>query len=150
MVRRLILAISLVGIFSSAQAFDGTPQGFMLGGGVGVAGSFVSQDLDGSKFDDFFEPGASFDLRAGWGVSGSIFLYASARGSFIQYDTVNLIGSDTMLIAPVKVGKEAMTAAGSVISKDVPPGALSVERAEQKTVPGYFERKLKRKKARKK
>ena len=96
MVRRLILAILLVGISSAARSFDGTPQGFMLGGGVGVAGSFISQDLDGSKFDDFFEPGASFDLRAGWGIGGSIFLYASARGSFIQYDTVNLLGSDTM------------------------------------------------------
>ena len=60
------------------------------------------------------------------------------------------IGSDTMLIAPVEVGEDAMTAAGSVISKDVPPGALSVERAEQKTLPGYVERKLKRRKARKK
>jgi bifunctional UDP-N-acetylglucosamine pyrophosphorylase/glucosamine-1-phosphate N-acetyltransferase len=43
-----------------------------------------------------------------------------------------------------------MTAAGSVISKDVPPGALSVERSEQKTVPGYAKRKLRRRKARKK
>ncbi len=60
------------------------------------------------------------------------------------------IGSDTMLVAPVSVGDGAMTAAGSVISKDVPPGALAVERAEQKTVPGFAERKLKRKKARKK
>jgi len=42
-----------------------------------------------------------------------------------------------------------MTGAGSVISKDVPPGALAIERAEQKTVPGYADRKLKRRKTRK-
>lgn len=60
------------------------------------------------------------------------------------------IGSDTMLIAPVSVGDEAMTGAGSVISKDVPPGALALERSEQKTVPGYVERRLKQRKARKK
>jgi bifunctional UDP-N-acetylglucosamine pyrophosphorylase/glucosamine-1-phosphate N-acetyltransferase len=59
------------------------------------------------------------------------------------------IGSDTMLIAPVSVGDGAMTGAGSVISKDVPPGALAIERAEQKTVPGYADRKLKRRKTRK-
>ena len=45
------------------------------------------------------------------------------------------IGSDTMLIAPVRVGRDANTGAGSVITKDVPPGALAVERAEQGTWP---------------
>ena len=34
------------------------------------------------------------------------------------------IGSDTMLVAPVKVGKKARTGAGSVVTRDVPPGAL--------------------------
>jgi len=51
------------------------------------------------------------------------------------------IGSDTMLIAPVRVGKGAATGAGSVITKDVPAGALAVERSEQRTVPGYRARK---------
>ncbi len=51
------------------------------------------------------------------------------------------IGSDTMLVAPVRVGKRAWTGAGSVITKDVPPGALAVERAEQRTVKGYDRRK---------
>jgi bifunctional UDP-N-acetylglucosamine pyrophosphorylase/glucosamine-1-phosphate N-acetyltransferase len=51
------------------------------------------------------------------------------------------IGSDTMLIAPVTVGREANTGAGSVISKDVPAGALAVERAEQRNIPGYRKRK---------
>jgi bifunctional UDP-N-acetylglucosamine pyrophosphorylase/glucosamine-1-phosphate N-acetyltransferase len=51
------------------------------------------------------------------------------------------VGSDTMLVAPVKVGKEASTGAGSVITRDVPPGALAVERSEQRVVPGYAKRK---------
>jgi bifunctional UDP-N-acetylglucosamine pyrophosphorylase/glucosamine-1-phosphate N-acetyltransferase len=51
------------------------------------------------------------------------------------------IGSDTMLVAPVKVGKGAVTGAGSVITKDVPAGALAVERAEQRLVSGYRKRK---------
>jgi len=59
------------------------------------------------------------------------------------------VGSDTMFVAPVNVGDGAMTAAGSVISKDVPPGALAIERSEQKTVPGYAKRKLERRKTRK-
>jgi bifunctional UDP-N-acetylglucosamine pyrophosphorylase / glucosamine-1-phosphate N-acetyltransferase len=51
------------------------------------------------------------------------------------------IGSDTMLVAPVRVGKGAVTGAGSVITKDVPPGALAVERSEQRIVEGYRRRK---------
>lgn len=44
------------------------------------------------------------------------------------------IGSDTMFIAPVRIGKGAVTGAGSAISKDVPPGALGIERSHQKNV----------------
>ena len=51
------------------------------------------------------------------------------------------IGSDTMLVAPVKVGKGAVTGAGSAITKDVPAGALAVERAEQRVVPNYAKRR---------
>ena len=51
------------------------------------------------------------------------------------------IGSDTMLVAPVHVGKGAVTGAGSVITKDVPAGSLAVERSEQRTVKGYRKRK---------
>lgn len=46
------------------------------------------------------------------------------------------IGSNTMLVAPVTVGDEAMTASGSVITQDVPEGAMAVARARQVTKPG--------------
>jgi bifunctional UDP-N-acetylglucosamine pyrophosphorylase/glucosamine-1-phosphate N-acetyltransferase len=51
------------------------------------------------------------------------------------------IGSDTMLVAPIKIGRRAWTGAGSTITKDVPSGALAVERADQRIVRGYDERK---------
>jgi bifunctional UDP-N-acetylglucosamine pyrophosphorylase / glucosamine-1-phosphate N-acetyltransferase len=54
------------------------------------------------------------------------------------------IGSDTMLVAPVTVGRDAYTGAGSVITSDVPDGALAIERTEQRTVEGYAERKAAR------
>ncbi|MGR3371633.1 MAG: bifunctional UDP-N-acetylglucosamine diphosphorylase/glucosamine-1-phosphate N-acetyltransferase GlmU [Pseudooceanicola nanhaiensis] len=46
------------------------------------------------------------------------------------------IGSNTMLVAPVSVGDDAMTASGSVITEDVEPGALALGRAQQVTKPG--------------
>jgi len=51
------------------------------------------------------------------------------------------VGSDTMLVAPVTIGDGAYTAAGSVITSDVPPGAMAVGRAQQRTVEGWVERK---------
>ena len=51
------------------------------------------------------------------------------------------IGSDTMLVAPVTVGDGAYTAAGSVITSDVPPGAMAVARAAQRNVAGWVRRR---------
>ncbi len=60
------------------------------------------------------------------------------------------IGSDTMLVAPVKIGDRAATGAGSVITRDVSDGALAVERTEQKEIPGYADRREARRAAKKK
>lgn len=51
------------------------------------------------------------------------------------------VGSDTMLVAPVELGDDSITGAGSVITRDVAPGALAVERSPQKEIPGYAERR---------
>ncbi|MGE5380196.1 MAG: bifunctional UDP-N-acetylglucosamine diphosphorylase/glucosamine-1-phosphate N-acetyltransferase GlmU [Methylocystaceae bacterium] len=64
-----------------------------------------------------------------------------------NYDGVNkhrtvigtdaFIGSNTNLVAPVTIGDGATTGAGSTITRDVPPGALAVERADQKLISGW-------------
>jgi bifunctional UDP-N-acetylglucosamine pyrophosphorylase/glucosamine-1-phosphate N-acetyltransferase len=70
---------------------------------------------------------------------------------FVNYDGVTKhhttvgdhvrVGSDTMLVAPVTVGDGAYTAAGSVITSDVPPGAMAVSRAPQRNVAGWVRRR---------
>jgi bifunctional UDP-N-acetylglucosamine pyrophosphorylase/glucosamine-1-phosphate N-acetyltransferase len=47
------------------------------------------------------------------------------------------IGSDTQLVAPVKVGKGATIGAGSTITKDTPAGELTLSRAKQTTIAGW-------------
>ncbi|WP_030059867.1 MULTISPECIES: bifunctional UDP-N-acetylglucosamine diphosphorylase/glucosamine-1-phosphate N-acetyltransferase GlmU [Streptomyces] len=69
----------------------------------------------------------------------------------VNYDGVNKhrtvigahcrTGSDNMFIAPVTVGDGAYTGAGSVITADVPAGALGVNRAQQRNIEGWVERK---------
>jgi bifunctional UDP-N-acetylglucosamine pyrophosphorylase/glucosamine-1-phosphate N-acetyltransferase len=70
---------------------------------------------------------------------------------FVNYDGVEKhrttvgddvrIGSDTMLVAPVEVADGAYTAAGSVITDDVPPGAIGVARERQRNIEGWVERR---------
>lgn len=53
------------------------------------------------------------------------------------------IGSDTQLVAPVRIGKGAYVGAGSTITKDVPPMSLALSRTEQKHIEGWAIKKLK-------
>jgi bifunctional UDP-N-acetylglucosamine pyrophosphorylase/glucosamine-1-phosphate N-acetyltransferase len=51
------------------------------------------------------------------------------------------VGSDTMFVAPVRMGDRATTAAGSVITKDIPDGALGIARERQSNIDGWSDRK---------
>ena len=55
--------------------------------------------------------------------------------------TASRSASTPTFVAPVKIGDRAYTAAGSVITKDVPDGALGVARQRQTNIEGYAERK---------
>jgi bifunctional UDP-N-acetylglucosamine pyrophosphorylase/glucosamine-1-phosphate N-acetyltransferase len=47
------------------------------------------------------------------------------------------IGSDTQLVAPVRVGRGATLGAGTTLTEDAPPGELTIARARQLTIPGW-------------
>jgi bifunctional UDP-N-acetylglucosamine pyrophosphorylase/glucosamine-1-phosphate N-acetyltransferase len=47
------------------------------------------------------------------------------------------IGSDTTLVAPIKIAKGSYIGAGSTVSKDTPPGQLTVARARQVSIPSW-------------
>jgi bifunctional UDP-N-acetylglucosamine pyrophosphorylase / glucosamine-1-phosphate N-acetyltransferase len=75
---------------------------------------------------------------------GAATVFVNYDGAAKHHTTVGdhvRIGSDTMLVAPVEVGDGAFTAAGSVITEDVPPGALGVARGRQHNSPGWVERR---------
>ncbi|MER5633703.1 bifunctional UDP-N-acetylglucosamine diphosphorylase/glucosamine-1-phosphate N-acetyltransferase GlmU [Streptomyces nitrosporeus] len=74
-----------------------------------------------------------------------------AASVFVNYDGVAKhhttigshcrTGSDNMFVAPVTVGDGVYTAAGSVITKDVPAGSLAVARGQQRNIEGWVARK---------
>ena len=85
----------------------------------------------------YAEVGAGSNLGAGTITAN----YDGFRKHRTKIGRDTRIGVDTALVAPVNVGDAAYTGAGSVISEDVPPGALGVTRPEQRTVAGYAEKK---------
>ncbi|HEY5468752.1 MAG TPA: bifunctional UDP-N-acetylglucosamine diphosphorylase/glucosamine-1-phosphate N-acetyltransferase GlmU [Coriobacteriia bacterium] len=119
--------------------------GTVLGAGS-KAGSFVevknSTIGEGSKVPHLSYVG---DATLGTGVNvgaGSITCNydGHAKNRTVIGDDA-FIGSATMLVAPVEIGEGAMTAAGSAISKDVPAGALGIERAQQRNIEGWRARR---------
>jgi bifunctional UDP-N-acetylglucosamine pyrophosphorylase / glucosamine-1-phosphate N-acetyltransferase len=85
------------------------------------------------------------DATIGRGANiGAATVFVNYDGVAKHHTTIGdevRVGSDTMLVAPVTVGDGAYTAAGSVITADVPPGAMAVARAPQRNVGGWVRRR---------
>jgi len=107
-----------------------------LAAGVKV-GDFVeikkSQIGEGSKVPHLSYVGDAFigkDVNVG---AGTITCnYDGKKKSVTVLEDGVFIGSNTNLVAPVTIGQNSITGAGSTISRNVPPDTLAVERAEQK------------------
>lgn len=141
MVTHAVCESAQIGPGASVGPFAYLRPGTILGPGA-KAGSYVELKNavvgSGSKV-----PHLSYVGDAEIGERSNI----GAATVFVNYDGVAKhrstvgdhvrVGSDTMLIAPVHIGDGAYTAAGSVISQDVPPGALAVARGRQRNIEGW-------------
>jgi bifunctional UDP-N-acetylglucosamine pyrophosphorylase/glucosamine-1-phosphate N-acetyltransferase len=130
--------LAVIGAEARVGPFTYLRPGAVLAEGA-KAGAFVeiknSTVGDGAKV-----PHLSYVGDATIGAGSNI----GAGTIFVNYDGVEKhhtvigehvrIGSDTMLVAPVTVGDGAYTAAGSVITDDVPAGAMGVGRARQRNI----------------
>ena len=110
------------------------------------AGAFV--EIKASEVGDRSKvPHLSYvgDATIGAGSNvGAATVFVNYDGQVKHRTTVGddvRIGSDTMLVAPVDIGDGAYTAAGSVITQDVPAGALGVGRAKQRNIAGWVARR---------
>jgi bifunctional UDP-N-acetylglucosamine pyrophosphorylase/glucosamine-1-phosphate N-acetyltransferase len=85
------------------------------------------------------------DATIGGGSNiGAATVFVNYDGVAKHHTTVGAharTGADNMFVAPVTIGDGAYTAAGSVITSDVPPGALAVARGHQRNVEGWVSRR---------
>ncbi|MDQ1663567.1 MAG: bifunctional UDP-N-acetylglucosamine pyrophosphorylase / glucosamine-phosphate N-acetyltransferase [Blastococcus sp.] len=128
-----------VGPFSYLRAGTRLARGAKVGAFVETKNAEVGED---SKVPHLSYVG---DATIGRGANiGAATIFVNYDGVAKHHTTVGdhvRIGSDTMLVAPVTVGDGAYTAAGSVITSDVPPGAMAVARGPQRNVAGWVRRR---------
>jgi len=124
-----------VGPFARLRPHSKLADQVRIGNFVEVKKSTVGK---GSKINHLSYVG---DSLVGGGVNvgaGTITCnYDGANKHLTEIGDGAFIGSNTQLVAPVKVGKNATIGAGSVITKDAPEGTLTLSRAQQVSVPGW-------------
>jgi bifunctional UDP-N-acetylglucosamine pyrophosphorylase/glucosamine-1-phosphate N-acetyltransferase len=93
---------------------------------------------DGAKINHLTYIGdARVGARANIGAGTITCNYDGFNKHFTDIGADAFIGSNSSLVAPVKIGDGAYTGSGSVITKDVAPDALAVERSKQFEKPGW-------------
>ena len=136
---------TVIGEASTVGPFTYLRRGTVLGDSA-KAGAFVEMKNSslgtGSKVPHLSYVG---DATIGEGSNiGAATIFVNYDGVEKHHTTVGdhvRIGSDTMLVAPLSIGDGAYTAAGSVITEDVPAGAIGVGRAKQRNVLDWVLRK---------
>lgn len=137
--------LAVIGPSARVGPFTFLRPGTVLGAGA-RAGAYVeiknAQIGDGAKVPHLSYVG---DAEIGEGTNiGAATVFVNYDGQDKHRTVVGRdvrIGSDSMLVAPVEIGDGAYTAAGSVITDDVPPGAMAVGRAPQRNIEGWVERR---------
>ncbi|MDR2925401.1 MAG: bifunctional UDP-N-acetylglucosamine diphosphorylase/glucosamine-1-phosphate N-acetyltransferase GlmU [Azoarcus sp.] len=140
---------TVTGEACSLGPFARTRPGTVLGNEVHV-GNFV--EIKNSTFADDAKAGhlsyigdASVGARVNIGAGTITCNYDGANKHRTEIGDDAFIGSDTQLVAPVRVGRGATLGAGTTLTRDAPPDQLTVSRARQQSLAGWV-RPVKKKK----
>mgnify|MGYP005839833665 CR=1 FL=1 len=143
-----IMRGAVVGPFARLRAGTVLDEGARAGNFVEVKNATLGP---GAKVNHLSYIGdADVGARSNIGAGTITCNYDGVRKHRTRIGEDAFIGSDTMLVAPVRVGARAMTGSGSVITRDVPDEALAIARARQETRPGLARRLFEKMRSQKK
>ena len=128
-----------IGPFNKLRAGSVVAKGTRIGSFAEIKNTLVGPDSDVHHFSYLGDAVLGRGVNIGAGTVTANYDGLNKRQTVIG-DGV-FIGSDSTLVAPVRVGDDAYTAAGSVITRDVSPGSLAIERTEQRAVEGWARRR---------
>lgn len=129
-----------IGPFVHIRPGSHIKSGVKIGDFVEVKNSVIGERTAIAHLTYVGDSDVGANVNFGCGVVTVNYNGASKHRTVIEDNA--FIGCNTNLIAPVKVGKSAYTAAGTTVTKDVPDGALAIERGELRFKEGFAERKL--------
>lgn len=133
---------SNIGPYSRIRPNSHIGRGVHIGNFVEVKNSRLGEGTKAGHLAYIGDSDLGKDINVGCGV-----VFVNYDGKFKHRSIIGdgaFIGSNANIVAPVKVEKEGFVAAGSTITEDVSSGELIIERAEQKHIKGYVERKKER------
>jgi bifunctional UDP-N-acetylglucosamine pyrophosphorylase/glucosamine-1-phosphate N-acetyltransferase len=128
-----------VGPFSRVRPKSLLRKGVKVGNFVEVKNSVIGEDSKASHLAYIGDTEIGKDVNIGAGTITCNYDGKKKHKTIIE-DNV-FVGSNTELVAPVRVGKYAIIGAGSTVTRDVPEGALAVSRAPQRHIEGYGRKK---------
>lgn len=122
-----------IGPFAHVRPQSDIGEGARIGNFVEVKKSTIGPGSKASHLSYLGDASIGAGVNVGAGTITCNFDGVSKYATIIEDDV--FIGSNTELVAPVRVGKGALVGAGSTITKDVPPGTLAIGRARQVNLP---------------
>jgi bifunctional UDP-N-acetylglucosamine pyrophosphorylase/glucosamine-1-phosphate N-acetyltransferase len=128
-----------VGPFSRIRPTTLLKKGVQVGNFVEVKNSVLDQGSKANHLTYIGDTEIGKDVNIGAGTITCNYDGKKKHKTIIE-DNV-FVGSNTELVAPVRVGKYAIIGAGSTITRDVPEGALAVSRAQQRHIKGHGRKK---------
>ncbi|MGI8609085.1 MAG: bifunctional UDP-N-acetylglucosamine diphosphorylase/glucosamine-1-phosphate N-acetyltransferase GlmU [Candidatus Dormibacteria bacterium] len=128
-----------IGPFNKLRRGSVVAKGSRIGSFAEIKNTLVGPDSDVHHFSYLGD--AVLGRRVNIGAGTVTANYDGTRKSQTVIGDGVFIGSDSTLVAPVSVGDNAYTAAGSVITRDVTAGSLAIERNDQREVEGWSRRR---------
>ena len=126
---------AVVGPYARLRPGTELSEGARIGNFVEIKNAIIDE---GAKVNHLSYVGdASVGARSNIGAGTITCNYDGVMKHKTEIGSDAFIGSNTCLVAPVSIGDAAMTATGTIVTKNVEPGALAVARARQENKPGY-------------
>ncbi|MEE9613861.1 MAG: bifunctional UDP-N-acetylglucosamine diphosphorylase/glucosamine-1-phosphate N-acetyltransferase GlmU [Thermodesulfobacteriota bacterium] len=130
-----------IGPFARLRPGNSIGDGARIGNFVEVKNSKIGKGTKANHLSYIGDAVIGKDVNIGAGTITCNYDGAGKHRTTIEDGA--FIGSDTQLVAPVRVGKGAYIGSGSTITKNVPAGSLALSRAEQKIVKGWVKKRKK-------
>lgn len=126
---------AVIGPYARLRPGSVLASGAHVGNFVEIKNSRIGQDSKANHLAYVGDADIGARVNIGAGTITCNYDGANKHRTVIEDDV--FIGSDTQLVAPVRVGRGATLGAGTTLTKDAPAEALTVSRARQTSVPGW-------------